>query len=52
MDFNHPMAGVNLFFAGEITGVREASEDEMLHGHVHSQGGCHDCSQKGCGGEC
>jgi len=39
MDFNHPLAGVNLNFEGEITEVREASELELEHGHVHGEGG-------------
>lgn len=29
MDFNHPMAGVNLFFAGRILDVRNATEKEL-----------------------
>jgi FKBP-type peptidyl-prolyl cis-trans isomerase SlyD len=45
MDFNHPLAGNHLFFKGEITEIRQASEDEMMHGHVH--GGC-SCSHDGC----
>ncbi len=36
MDFNHPLAGVNLFFSGEIIGIRDASEEELQHGHVHN----------------
>ena len=39
MDFNHPLAGVNLYFTGEILEVREASEEELNHGHVHGEGG-------------
>lgn len=35
MDFNHPLAGVDLYFTGEIKEVREASESEVEHGHVH-----------------
>jgi FKBP-type peptidyl-prolyl cis-trans isomerase SlyD len=35
MDFNHPLAGQTLHFSGEITSVREASEEEIAHGHVH-----------------
>ncbi len=49
MDFNHPMAGVNLFFSGEITSIREASEEEIAHGHIHRQSGCEGCQQDGCG---
>ncbi len=41
IDFNHPMAGKDLHFSGIITSVREASEDEIAHGHVHGEGGHH-----------
>jgi FKBP-type peptidyl-prolyl cis-trans isomerase SlyD len=41
MDFNHPLAGENLFFKGKILDVREASEEELAHGHVHGNGGHH-----------
>jgi FKBP-type peptidyl-prolyl cis-trans isomerase SlyD len=40
MDFNHPLAGNHLYFNGEITDIREATEEEMMHGHIHSHGGC------------
>ncbi|MCV9385774.1 FKBP-type peptidyl-prolyl cis-trans isomerase [Reichenbachiella ulvae] len=39
MDFNHPMAGVDLYFTGEVVDVREASAEEIDHGHVHGPGG-------------
>jgi FKBP-type peptidyl-prolyl cis-trans isomerase SlyD len=35
MDFNHPLAGENLFFSGQITEVRDATDEELSHGHVH-----------------
>ena len=35
MDFNHPLAGQELHFSGEIVEVREATEEEVSHGHVH-----------------
>ncbi len=38
MDFNHPLAGVNLYFTGEILEVREATDSEVDHGHVHADG--------------
>jgi FKBP-type peptidyl-prolyl cis-trans isomerase SlyD len=41
VDGNHPLAGENLNFAVEITAVREASEEELAHGHVHGEGGHH-----------
>ncbi|HEX5755967.1 MAG TPA: peptidylprolyl isomerase [Arenimonas sp.] len=41
VDGNHPLAGKNLNFAIEVTEVREASVEEVLHGHVHGAGGHH-----------
>ncbi|MBI3510290.1 MAG: FKBP-type peptidyl-prolyl cis-trans isomerase [Bacteroidetes bacterium] len=41
MDFNHPLAGKELHFNGEVLNVREASNEEMEHGHVHGPGGHH-----------
>ncbi len=41
MDFNHPLAGKNLHFSGRIIDVRDASDDELSHGHVHGPGGHH-----------
>ena len=38
---NHPLAGVTLHFNVEITNVREATADELAHGHVHGEGGVH-----------
>jgi FKBP-type peptidyl-prolyl cis-trans isomerase SlyD len=35
VDFNHPLAGLNLYFEGRILEVREATAEEMSHGHVH-----------------
>lgn len=60
MDFNHPMAGVDLFFTGKIVEVRDATEKE-LEGTLHSCSGCGDghgscgegehsgCGEEGCG---
>lgn len=39
MDFNHPLAGKELNFEGEIVSVREAEKEELDHGHVHGEGG-------------
>jgi len=39
MDFNHPLAGESLGFSGTILAVREATQDELDHGHVHGEGG-------------
>ena len=41
VDLNHPMAGKDLHFDVEIVEVREASEEEIAHGHVHGDGGHH-----------
>ena len=35
VDGNHPLAGLNLSFEVEVVDVREATEDELEHGHVH-----------------
>lgn len=39
VDLNHPMAGRTLHFDLEIIEVREASAEELDHGHVHGPGG-------------
>lgn len=39
LDFNHPLVGFSLHFEGEIHQVREASEEEIAHGHVHGEHG-------------
>jgi FKBP-type peptidyl-prolyl cis-trans isomerase SlyD len=39
VDLNHPMAGKDLHFDVEIVDVREASAEELEHGHVHGDGG-------------
>jgi FKBP-type peptidyl-prolyl cis-trans isomerase SlyD len=41
VDLNHPMAGKDLHFEVEIVDVREASAEELEHGHVHGEGGHH-----------
>lgn len=41
MDFNHPMAGVDLYFSGKIEEIRAATASEIDHGHVHGAGGHH-----------
>ena len=39
LDGNHPLAGQDLFFAIKVVEVREASSEELDHGHVHGEGG-------------
>lgn len=46
MDFNHPLAGEDLFFAGKVLEVREASDEELAQ--ILSGGGC-GCDSGGCG---
>jgi FKBP-type peptidyl-prolyl cis-trans isomerase SlyD len=41
MDANHPLAGKSLHFDVEITAVREATPDELTHGHPHGPNGHH-----------
>ncbi|MEX0965607.1 MAG: FKBP-type peptidyl-prolyl cis-trans isomerase [Bacteroidia bacterium] len=39
MDFNHPLAGQDLYFKGKVLEVREASQEELEHKHAHGPGG-------------
>lgn len=39
IDANHPLASVNLAFSGAIKDIRDASQEELEHGHVHGEGG-------------
>ena len=41
MDFNHPLAGHDLHFIGEVLEVRDATAEELEHGHVHGEHGHH-----------
>ena len=52
LDANHPLAGVDLRFDVEVVEVREATAEELAHGHAHG-GGCghHHAPEGGCGGE-
>lgn len=48
MDFNHPMAGLDLFFSGKIVEVREATGNELA-ATTHSCSGCGTAEHAGCG---
>lgn len=39
VDVNHPLAGQNLHFTGEVVEIREATQEELDHGHVHGEHG-------------
>ena len=39
VDINHPLAGKTLTFDVEVTDIRDATEEEVQHGHVHGPGG-------------
>jgi len=41
VDGNHPLAGKQLHFDVSITDIREASAEEIEHGHLHGSGGHH-----------
>ncbi|HMN50099.1 MAG TPA: peptidylprolyl isomerase [Ignavibacteriaceae bacterium] len=41
IDFNHPLAGKNLNFDIELLDVRDATAEELSHGHVHGPDGHH-----------
>lgn len=51
MDFNHPMAGLDLFFSGKIVEVREATEQELA-ATINSCSGCGSDEHSGCSGNC
>lgn len=39
VDMNHPLADMTLHFDVEVMDVREATSEELEHGHVHGPGG-------------
>ena len=41
VDGNHPLAGMKLNFAVKVTDIRDATDEEITHGHVHGDGGHH-----------
>lgn len=40
VDGNHPLAGQSLSFSVEVLEVREATAEEIAHGHIHAHGSC------------
>lgn len=41
IDANHPLAGETLNFDVDVVDVRDATKEEIEHGHIHGEGGCH-----------
>jgi FKBP-type peptidyl-prolyl cis-trans isomerase SlyD len=41
LNFNHPLAGDELHFNVKVVGLREPTDEELDHGHVHAGGGHH-----------
>ena len=37
VDGNHPLAGMKVLFKATVEGVRDATEEEIAHGHVHGR---------------
>jgi FKBP-type peptidyl-prolyl cis-trans isomerase SlyD len=54
LDGNHPLAGLHLNFDIEVLAIREATIEELQHGHLHRGAGCcggdEDGGHNGCGG--
>lgn len=48
MDFNHPLAGKDLYFTGEVIDIRDMTEEELKHS-CGEEGCCGDESCDGCG---
>ncbi len=51
VDGNHPLAGMTLNFLVVVDDVREATEEELKHGHAHADGHCPSEHHHCCGGK-
>ena len=47
IDFNHQLAGKDLYFKGEVLSVRDATDEELEALHSHKCGGCSGCGSEG-----
>lgn len=63
MDFNHPLAGKDLYFIGEVVGVRDATEEELINelnmndyldfsDSCCDEDDCEGCGDDGCDKDC
>ena len=53
IDLNHPLAGENLHFVGEILDLRDVTPAELdALRHPHKCGGCHGSCNSSCGDSC
>ncbi|HEY9054230.1 MAG TPA: peptidylprolyl isomerase [Rectinemataceae bacterium] len=52
IDANHPLAGESLHFQVKVVDVREATAEELSHGHVHAHAHLHEGCGCGCGEGC
>jgi len=50
MDFNHPLAGDDLYFSGMVVDVREATAEELERGSLQTN--CSSSGCEGCSGSC
>ena len=51
IDANHPLAGMDLQFVGEVVGIRTATPEELEHGHIHQETHEHEADHNCCGGD-